>query len=315
MKEYIENKSLIKSFCSEIEEQLKLYEIPPPKRKKKTEKKCNRLYKGKSEFHIAMHSKKALQNGHSGLGYLFFENMVKELKSCNIVDKNSLINLFNLSKVKIGNNIRLHQCRYTFSNFEWYKYRLNNNVKHRNLTIWKPNPYCVMVSIESKQDKELCNLELLSKGFCQIAERYNVLETFTILQLLLKKKCSNEIGINVLSSEEEIRALGFDFLPKTYRIYGLKFWFDKSNGKIELDMSFNCKLVNVIKTFNLIKEYKQLAKLYKKGILPIEPFRFEKVRLTRNLSLEPKRSYQKRDFYDLVKTFYIKSNWIFLRLT
>jgi len=310
------SKKSIKSFCSELKREikieLKLYRpskrIPPNSSKNNTH-----LYKGKSEFHITMHSKKTLQNGNRELGYLFFENMVRELKGCNIVDKNSVKNLVNLSRLNLGNNLRLHQYLYGFNNIEWSN--LKKTVRDKQLSIWSPNTQSVMLSISSKQDKDLCNLELLNRGFEQIAERYNSFEAFIISQLLRIKECNVELGIDVLSSEEEIRELGYEFLPKTYEIYGITFWFDTSNGKIELDISFNCNLNTLIKAFQLIKEFEQYVKLYEKEIVIIEPFSLEKIRLTRNLSLEAKRRYKKRDFYTNKKSFVLSANWIFSRLT
>lgn len=316
LKRYIESKSLIKSFCSEIEKQLKSYEIPPPKRKKNTKKQLIPLYKYKSEFHMTKVSSETLQNGNRDLEYLFFENLVREIKSCRIVNKKSVMNLFNFSKLELGNKFRIHQYRYGFSNIE---FGLSRAIRHRNLTVWSPNSQSVMLSIESKQDKGLCNLELLNKGFEQIAESFNIYDIAKLTKLFREKEANIELGIKVLTPIEIVKQY-FELYPKTYEIYGIKFWFDYSDG-LELDISLNCKLENLITIFKFIKEFIQFVKLYEKEILTIEPFSLENLEnnslrvYCRNLSLEPKRCYEKRDFYTNKKSFVLSANWIFSRLT
>lgn len=273
------NKGLIESFCSEIREQLKLvcykYDLPKKKKKIKATKKLAHIDK-KSIFHITNYKTETLQNAGMDIGFLNFMYLYRDIKSCKIIDRKSLFNGYNLTKLSYGNNLRIHQCRYSFNNVEWNN--LSRTIRDNNLTIWSPNAQSIMLSIGSKQDKELCNLELLSEGFKQIAKRYNFFDTLRIVSLLRKKEVNIEIGIDVLSSEEEIRNLGFEFLPKTYKIHGLRFWFDKSrkDGKIELDFSFNSYLTDIVKAFKLIelfkKNVKSFATLYEKGIIEIIPF-------------------------------------------
>lgn len=238
----------------EIREQLKLvsYEyLPSKKRKIKATKKLAHIEK-KTKFHIEKIKTETSYNESVDIGFLNFMYLYREIKSCKIVNEKSLINGYKLTKLNYGNSLRIHQCRCSFNNIEWDT--LNRTIRENNITIWSPNPQSIMLSIGSKQNKELCNMELLSEGFKQIAKRYSFLDTLKIVGLLRKKKVSIEIGNDVLSSEKEIRNLGFEFLPKTYEIYGIKFWFDKSrNNEIELDFSFNCYLDDIVKAFKLIE--------------------------------------------------------------
>jgi hypothetical protein len=116
-------------------------------------------------------------------------------------------------------------------------------------------------------------LELLKKGYEQILKRYSNLDAFRIVNLLNQKEVNVELGFRVLSSKEEVLEY-FEFLPRTYDIYGIKFWFDKSDG-IELDFSFNINLNSVIRMFKLIDLFNRYISLYEKGILEIEPFTLE----------------------------------------
>ena len=249
----------------EIREQLEKvcykYDLPKKKRKCSASKKLAHIEK-KSIFHITNSDSETSYNESIGLGLFDFMYLYREIKSCKIIDKKSLFNGYKLTKLSYGNSLRIHQLRYSFNNIEWDT--LNRTIRDNNLTIWSPNAQSIMLSIGSKQDKELCNLELLSEGFKQIAKRYSVLDTLKIFELLSKKEVNIEIGNDVLSSEKEIRELGFEFLPKTYEIYGTKFWFDKSrhNG-IELDYSFNCYLDDIVKAFKLIENLPYLIRIAK----------------------------------------------------
>ncbi|MEE9378859.1 MAG: hypothetical protein V3V33_12580 [Candidatus Lokiarchaeia archaeon] len=292
----VKDNSLTKRFCQAIIKDLKkCYNLPFKKfniRFKKTKK---------SEFHITSSNSKTVHNKSMDLELLFLENIVRELKSCRIIDKNSVRNLFNLGKVNKGNNLRLHQFRYVFNTIEWSN--LSRTIRDTQLSIWSPNEQSIMLSIGSKQNKELCNLELLNKGFEQIAERFNIFEYFKIAKLLIEKEVNIELGVDVLSSEEEIRELGFEFLPKTYKIYETTFWFDKSrrDGIIELDISFNCRLTNLVKAFKLIESYNRYVSLYEKGIIESESFdiapSIEKGCSIRNVSANFKENYNElQDF-------------------
>ena len=272
------NKDLIESFCLEIREQLEKvsyqYDLPKKKRKIKATKKLAHIEK-KAKFHITNYKTESSSNASMDIGFMNFMYLYQDIKKCKIIDKKSLINGYKLTKLSYGNNLRIHQCRYSFNNVEWNN--LHSPIRDKNLTIWSPNAQSIMLSIGSKQDKELCNLELLSEGFRQIAKRYTFSDTLRIVNLLRKKEVNIELGIDVLSPEEEIRNLGFGFLPKTYKIYGIKFWFDKSrNSGIELDFSFNSYLTDIVKALKLIelfkKNIKSFATLYEKGINEIIPF-------------------------------------------
>ncbi len=296
-------KKLIKSFCSAIKKEIKISlqdYLPQKKRLRLGTKNDTHLYKAKTKNHITMHTKKTQQKEGNDSVLLFLENMVKGLKNCKIIDKKSIKNLYNIGKIRKGNEIRLHQYRSVFSINEWRN--LNGSTRHKNLTVWSPNAQTIMLSIGSKEDKELSNLQLLTKGFEQIAERFNALESLIIAGLLKKKGANVEFGIDVLNSEQEIREIGFEFLPKTYNIYQMKFWFDNSrkDGKIELDISLNYDLNNLINCFKLIEELKIYNNLYEKGIIPIEPFSLENINAEKGFSYETKRCYKNRDFEDLV---------------
>lgn len=259
------NKDLIESFCLEIKEQLKNVcynlDLPTKKRKISATKKLAHIEK-KSIFHITNSELETLSSESMDIGLLDFMYLYREVKSCKIIDEKSLFNGYKLTKLIYGNNLRIHQCRYSFNNLEWDT--LHRTVRENNLSIWSPNAQSVMLIIASKQDKELCNMELLSEGFKQIAKRYTFFDTLRIVGLLRKKEVNVEIGNDVLSSEEEIRELGFDFLPKTYEIYGIKFWFDKSRKDgIELDFSFNCGLNDIIKAYKFIENLPYLIRIAK----------------------------------------------------
>ena len=197
------NKDLIESFCLEIREQIKFecYNLCDSPKKKKlvgVSKKLAHIEK-KSIFHITNSDSETLQSESMDLGFLDFVYLYRAIKSCRIVDKKSLFNGYKLSKLNYGNSLRIHQLRYSFNNTEWDT--LNRTIRENNVTIWSPNAQSVMLSIGSKQDKELCNMELLSKGFKQIAKRYSLLDTLKIVGLLRKKEVNIEIGNDILNSE------------------------------------------------------------------------------------------------------------------
>jgi len=88
---------------------------------------------------------------------------------------------------------------------------------------------------------------------------------------LRREEFTIELGNKVIYPElEQIKK---DFvIGKWYNIYKkLSYQFDKSWGKLELDFRFKIRLNDLVKILKLIEEFK----LYKKGILTIEPFNLE----------------------------------------
>ena len=306
-------KGLAKLFCSaiirEIKIDLKQY-LPTSKTKKKGSKFDTHLFKGKSKFRISSNGYNSLQNESSELEYLFFEDMVRELKSCKIIDKNSIKNLYKLRELRLDGNFRVHEYRWVFSSLDIDLLRViryiskNGAIRNNNLTIWsnsnntKPKATSLIVSISSKQNKELYNSELLFKGFEQLKESLPIVEALILLMKLWISRVSVELGVKILEGFENFKPY-----PYTYRIYKMKYWVDSSCKGRELDFRYETNLDIILKTLKLIEEIKLYYKLLEKGILTIEPFSLENNNITNDFTKKAKGSYIVIVFLKRVKSF------------
>jgi len=310
------SKSFIVPFCADIKRKIKisLQEYVPKKKIPLTSSKSDtHLYKSKSRFRIGSVSKKTLQKDNRELEYLFFENLVRDIKGCKIVNKNSVRNLVKLRKLfpYLDNKYRFHEFRWVFSGLDIALLKVINyiikfgTIRDKNITIWvnkntSKKATSLIVSISSRANKELCNRELLKEGFDQIAERLlSQLSTEVVLQLYAKmyqNEVSVEFGNSSHKSKEFIEKLGFEFLPRTYKVYNDKYWLDCSHGGVELEFKTKTYLTNIYNVLSFVKEFK----LYTKGIVPIEPFSLENINVESGISYETKGCYKNRDFNDLV---------------
>lgn len=84
---------------------------------------------------------------------------------------------------------------------------------------------------------------------------FSILEITLVLYCIFSYEVIVEIGLGVLTHERLI--LEYFDLNKRYRTFGLTYWFDKSNGHLELDISAKTtwlNLFNTIEIFDLLKE-------------------------------------------------------------
>ena len=313
-------KSFIKKYCSELKREIKRelrFYKPCGKRKNTKKKSDTHLFKSNQEFRIGVNKVNINSNESIELNYLFYENLVMELKGCKIVDKNSIFNLVKLIKLLpyLENKYRFNEFRWVFSILDIeildiIRYIINNGaIRDTNLTIWSngnttQKATSIIVSISSKANEELCNLELWNKGFEQIYER---LPKDLALKLALKMyitKCSYEFGNSSNESKEFFQKLGYDFIEKRiYKIYGLKYWLDCSRGGVELEFKHKGYYTDICRMLKLIEEFK----LYVKGILTMNPFSLENNNTKNDFTKKAKGRYKVIVFLKRVKFFF---TWI-----
>lgn len=266
-------KSLTKKFCSsiipEIKYELKKYLHKIPNRASKK----NHLFKEESKFSITSSGNRLFNS---------FVGDIKKLKNCNILDLKSIENLFKLRELKLDSNYRIHEYRWVFSSLD---VEILDVIKHiikfgvirdKNLTIWSnknnttQKATSIIISISSRTDKEICNLELLNKGFEQIAKRLPIELTLLLFMKMRMSKVSVELGVKILEGFENFKPY-----PFTYKVYKMRYWVDSSYKGRELDFRFETNLNAVSKSIKLIEQFKTYVSLYEKGILTIEPFSLE----------------------------------------
>lgn len=215
-------------------------------------------------------------------GYVY----LKRLKKAGLIENDKGINVLYKATPKVLNkeseSLENPIDRWVFSSLD---VEILDVIKHiikfgvirdKNLTIWSnknnttQKATSIIISISSRTDKEICNLELLNKGFEQIAKRLPIELTLLLFMKMRMSKVSVELGVKILEGFENFKPY-----PFTYKVYNMRYWVDSSYKGRELDFRFETNLNAVSKSIKLIEQFKTYVSLYEKGILTIEPFSLE----------------------------------------